>query len=106
MAKSSKLVAVKRGRRQVVAVARNQAHGPSLPVRQYPEAVVLDLVNPSGSSRRVLGRAREAGLKQTRELIGLQSPPKFTHYGRHQKASASAAERTIPNPMTAIATGS
>jgi hypothetical protein len=45
-------------------------------VREDAEPVVLDLVDPSGSGRRVLGRAREAELKQTRELISPQSPPR------------------------------
>jgi hypothetical protein len=40
---------------QVVAVARNQAHGASLPMSQDPETVMLDFVNPAQARRRPIG---------------------------------------------------
>jgi hypothetical protein len=43
---------------EVIAVASEQANAPAAAVRQDPEAVVLDLVNPAGSRWRMLDRPR------------------------------------------------
>jgi len=47
---------------------------------QDAKAVVLDLMNPAGPDRRLLGGARQAGLKSGLDLIGAQSRPKLTPY--------------------------
>src|SRR6476469_8447235 len=47
--------------REVVAVAGEEPNGAPAPVREDPEAVVFDLVNPARARRRLAGRSRQAG---------------------------------------------
>jgi hypothetical protein len=70
--------------RQVVAVAGDQAHAAAAPVRQDPEAVVLDLVNPAGGRRRLAGRARQAWREARKRLLGAHSAPDLIHGRGHR----------------------
>jgi hypothetical protein len=65
---------------EVVSVPSEETHAPGVPPRQNAKAVVLYLVNPAGTRRRVLGRARQARLKRRQGPIVLQSVPKLTRY--------------------------
>jgi hypothetical protein len=59
-------------------VAGEQADAPAAPVRQDPEAVVLDLVNPARARWRLDGRSRQARLEAGRGLLRAQPAPKLT----------------------------
>ena len=65
---------------QIVAVAAQEPDASALTVRQDPEAIVLDLVNPTGSGRRMLCDTRQARLKRGRGLLGAQPAPQLTRY--------------------------
>jgi hypothetical protein len=65
---------------EVVSVPGEEPHAIGVPPRQDAKAVVLYLVNPAGTRRRLLRGAREAGLKRARGPIGWQSAPQFTRY--------------------------
>jgi hypothetical protein len=62
-------VSLERGRSErealgeVVAVSAEQADAAPAPVRQDAEAVVLDVVNPAGTRRRLASRPRQAWLE-------------------------------------------
>jgi hypothetical protein len=47
--------------RPVIAPAGDQPDAHGVAAGHEPEAVVLDLVNPVGAGRRLVGRGREAG---------------------------------------------
>jgi hypothetical protein len=47
-------------------------------VRQDPEAIVLDLVNPARARRRLIGRSRQARIEGGKRLLGIQAAPKLT----------------------------
>ena len=55
-----------RGQREaiskVIALASVKGHASGIAFRQDAKAIVLDLVNPAGPGRRLLGRAGEASL--------------------------------------------
>jgi hypothetical protein len=70
--------------RQVVAVARDQAHATAAPVGQDPEAVVFDLVNPARARRRRAGRSRQAWLEGLKGLLRAQPAPELACGGRHR----------------------
>ena len=55
--------------RKVVAVAGEKPNVAPAPVRQDPEAVVLDLVNPGRTRRRLAGRSRQARIKAGKGLL-------------------------------------
>jgi hypothetical protein len=64
---------------KVMAVGSYQANAAASAVRQDPEAVVLDLVNPARSGRRFIGRTRKARFERGKGPIRLQSALKLTH---------------------------
>jgi hypothetical protein len=49
-------------------------------VREDPEAVVLDLVNPSRTVRRRIGQPRQAWFEPRKGMLGAYPAPEFTHY--------------------------
>ena len=53
-------VSTMRGKGEIVAVAGVEPHAVGVATRQNAEAVVLDLMNPSGACRWLLGRFGEA----------------------------------------------
>ena len=71
--------------REVVPVAREKPDAAPAPVRQDPEAVVLDLVNPARARRRLAGRSRQAGFEAGNGLFGAQSAPELTCSGHRGK---------------------
>jgi hypothetical protein len=64
--------------RKVVAIAGEKPNIAPAPIRQDPEAVVLDLVNPARARRRLAGRSRQAWFEAEKGLLGAHSTPKFT----------------------------
>src|SRR4051812_16361550 len=54
----------------VVAVAGDKADTQGIAAGHQPEAVVLDLVNPVGAGRRLVGGGRQAGLDEARPVGG------------------------------------
>jgi hypothetical protein len=63
---------------KVMAVARYQPNAAASAVRQDPEAIVLDLVNPARARRRLIGRSRQARIEGGKRLLGIQAAPKLT----------------------------
>src|SRR5580704_9348314 len=61
------------------------------PGASYAKAVVLDLVNPARSGRRMLDWPRQAGLKTRRGPIGLQSASELTRNRHRVECRADAA---------------
>src|SRR4029077_20307873 len=54
---------------KVMAVARYQPNAVASAVRQDPEAIVLDLVNPARARRRLIGRSRQARIEGGKRLL-------------------------------------
>jgi hypothetical protein len=65
---------------EVVTISRDKAHAGGVAVRQDAEAIMLDLVNPAGASRRLFSGARQARLKARPGRIGAQTAPELTRY--------------------------
>jgi hypothetical protein len=61
------------------------------PGASYAKAVVLDLVNPARSGRRMLDWPRQTGLKTRRGPIGLQSAAELTRNRHRVECKADAA---------------
>ncbi len=57
---------------------------------------MLDLMQPARSSRRLLGRARQAGLETERGLLGGQSAPEFARNRHYQPRLGSAPPESTP----------
>ena len=59
--------------RPVVALAGDQPDAHGVAPGHKPVAIVLDLVNPVGAGRRLLGWGREAGLDEARPVAARRS---------------------------------
>jgi hypothetical protein len=56
--------------RPVIAVLGDEPDAHGIAAGHQPEAVVLDLVNPIGAGRRLVGGGREAGFDEARPVGG------------------------------------
>jgi hypothetical protein len=65
---------------EVMTVTSNQPHAAPLAVREDAEAVVLDLMKPARSRRRVRRQAWQARIETGVGLIATQPVPKLTPY--------------------------
>jgi hypothetical protein len=65
---------------KVVPVSCDEPDAGALAPRHDAEAVMLDLMNPAGTRRRLFGGARQARLKAGQRTIGAQTAPKLTRY--------------------------
>jgi CheY-like chemotaxis protein len=84
---------------EVIAVASEQTNAPAAAVRHDAEAVVLDLVNPARSGRRMLDRPRQAGLKTRQGPIGLQSAAELTRNRHRVECRGDATRVEFPHPV-------
>ena len=65
---------------EIVAFTCNETNAASLALSDNAEAIVLDFVNPTTASRRMLGKGRQAGFVTGQGLLGAYSAPQLTRY--------------------------
>jgi hypothetical protein len=65
---------------EIVSVTGNETHTIHFSLSDNTEAIVLDFVNPAITSRRMLGRGRQAGFVAGQGPLGAYSAPQLTRY--------------------------